>query len=149
MSLPRWFTSPLVGTAGVLAGLCLLVVPLRKLTTPARPETAPSTNAATTEIPVVLRLKLLVPAKSLRLATGTGTVLLDLTNPAAGESTHDARVPLEAEGLDLDLRADFGVGTPETAVFLTVMPDGYEGKTCYAAGNGVLEETLRYDWRAR
>ena len=28
----RWLTSPLAGTAGVIAGLCLISIPLRQLT---------------------------------------------------------------------------------------------------------------------
>ena len=146
MSYPRWLASPLAGTAGVLAGLCLLAVPMRKLTstTAATPVLLPA--AAATEIPAVLRLKLLAPAKSLKLSTKTGLVLLDLVNPAAGESGHDVRIPFSEGGLDIDLRADFGTAAPETAVFLTVLPDGYEEITCYATGNGLIEETLRYDW---
>jgi hypothetical protein len=35
------------------------------------------------------------------------------------------------------LHADFG-GDAETAVFLTVMPDGYEEQTRYATGSGKL-----------
>ena len=43
MSGPRWFASPLAGTAGVLAGLGLLAIPLRKLTSV---EKAPAVQAA-------------------------------------------------------------------------------------------------------
>jgi len=146
MSYPRWLASPLAGTAGVLAGLCLLAVPMRKLTSHAAVAPLHLSGAVATEIPAVLRLKLLAPAKSLKLSTRTGLVLLDLVNPAAGESGHDMRIPFSEGGLDIDLRADFGEAAPETAVFLTVLPDGYEEKTCYATGSSLIEETLRYDW---
>ena len=53
---------------------------------------------------------------------------------------------LRPNGLDLTLQADFGEASPETAGFLTVMPDGYEDQTRYAIGTGRLEETLRYEW---
>jgi len=147
MSYPRWLASPLAGTAGVLAGLCLLAVPMRRLTSTTAAEPMRLPAAATTEIPVVLRLKLLAPAKSLKLSTRTGLVLLDLANPTAGETEHDVRIPFSEGGLDIDLRADFGEAKSETAVFLTVLPDGYEEKAGYATGSGLIEETLRYDWR--
>ncbi len=44
------------------------------------------------------------------------------------------------------LQADFGGAGSETAVFLTVMPDGYEDQTRYAIGTGRMEEPLRYEW---
>ncbi len=149
MRFPRWLASPLTGTAGVLAGLCLLAVPLRKLTSAASAARDPAPARCAKEIPAVLRLKLLAPARSVRLTAGDGVVLLDLTAPSAGESGHDAVIPFAEGGLDIVLRADFGDGTSETAVFLTVLPDGYEEKTCYATGAGLLEETLRYDWPSR
>ena len=149
MMFPRWLASPLTGTAGVLAGLCLLAVPLRKLTSATAPARDPAPARSSTEIPAVLRLKLLAPARSVRLTAGNGVVLLDLANPTAGESGHDAVIPFTGGGVDIGLRADFGDGASETAVFLTVLPDGYEEKTCYTTGAGLLEETLRYDWPSR
>jgi hypothetical protein len=55
-------------------------------------------------------------------------------------------MPMADGGLDVMLRADFGVGLAETAVFLTVMPDGYEDQTRYAIGTGLIEEPLRFTW---
>lgn len=147
MSLKRWLGSPLAGTAGVLAGLCLLAIPLRQLTSapPAKPS-APM-EPSLTEIPAVLRVKLLAPAKRLLVKTPDGAVLLDMPEPSAGESEHDAMLRFDDGGLDLVLSADFGGIPAETAVFLTVMPDGREEQTRYATGSGLLEETLRYEWR--
>jgi len=144
----RWLTSPLAGTAGVIAGLCLISIPLRQLTS-APPVAAVVPAAAVVsgdEIPAVIRVKLLAPAKRLRLETGDGAALLDKMNLEAGESEHDAILLFTDDELDIILHADFGDDTAETAVFLTVMPDGHEEQTRYATGGGVLEETLRYEW---
>lgn len=150
MMSPRWLASPLVGTAGVLAGLCLLAIPLRKLTSaePVPQVRVASSAASSKEIAAVLRLRLLAPAKRLTLKTADGRILLEMENPAAGESEHDAVIPFEDDKVDLTLHADFGEAAAETAVFLTVMPDGYEDQTRYAFGNGVLEDSLVFAWHA-
>ncbi|MEI6676757.1 MAG: hypothetical protein WCO57_16420 [Verrucomicrobiota bacterium] len=141
--------SPLVGTAGVLAALGLLAIPLRHLTSaaPARPNPAAIPHpTATATTPAVLRLKLLTPARSIRVHTGNGEILLDLTNVPAGESEHDASLPLHGGILDLLLESDFGDSPSDTAIFLTVMPDACEEQTRYVIGRGKLAEPLRYDW---
>ncbi|MEI6653484.1 MAG: hypothetical protein WCP45_01845 [Verrucomicrobiota bacterium] len=136
-----------MGTAGVLAALGLLAIPLRHLTspTPARstPATVPHPTATT---PAVLRLKLLTPARSIRVHAGNGAILLDLTNVPAGESEHDASLPRHGRILDLLLESDFGDSPSDTAIFLTVMPDACEEQTRYVIGRGKLAEPLRYDW---
>jgi hypothetical protein len=138
----------LTGTAGVIAGLCLLSVPLRKLTSapPAREVTATAPTVSAATIPTVLRIKLLAPARKLSVTTHDGTVLLELLDRAVGESEHDVAVRLTDDELDLTLAAEFEAESGETAVFLTVMPDGYEEKTAYATGGGVIEESLRFEW---
>lgn len=148
MSGPRWLASPLAGTAAVLAALALLAIPLRHLTSAANAPALPNTAAVATpgNIPAVLRLRLLAPAKQLVLKTAAGQGLLDMREVAAGESEHDVVMPLADGGLDVLLRADFGASGPVTAVFLTVMPDGYEDQTRYAIGTGLIEQALRYDW---
>jgi hypothetical protein len=97
-------------------------------------------------MPAVLRVKLLAPAKRLLVKTTGGKILLDMPSAPAGESEHDAMLPHADGGLDLALTADFGGSAAETAVFLTVMPDGREEQTRHATGGGLLEETLRYEW---
>lgn len=146
----RWLASPLTGTAAVLAGLCLLAIPLRKLTseTPAPPPRPAPAASASMEIPAVLRLKLLAPAKRVTLKTAEAKVILELENPAAGESEHDAVIPFDGKRTELTLAADLGDALAETAVFLTIMPDGYEDQTCYAIGRGAINETLSYDWHS-
>jgi len=143
--------SPLAGTAGVLAALGLLAVPLHRLTsarpTPPAPRVAakPSADRLT---PAVLRLKLLTPARSIRLRTEAGATLFDLSDVAAGESEYDASLPIRNEALELLLEADLGAGPSDTAVFLTVMPDAREGQTRYIIGNGALTQPLRFNWHA-
>ena len=48
--------------------------------------------------------------------------------------------------VDIVLSRTSAIRQSETAVFLTVMPDGREEQTRYATGDGVVEETLRYEW---
>ena len=148
--VPKLLHSPLAATAGVLATLGLLAIPLRHLTTdrPQPPVTSVHTAqpSADDSTHAVLRLKLLTPARFLRLKTEAGATLLDLTNVAPGESEHDAALPLADGHLDLLLEAGLGDGPSDTAVFLTVMPDTREAQTRYAIGSGTLTEPLRYDW---
>ena len=146
MNAKRWLGSPLAGTACVLAGLFLLSIPLRQLTSaPAAPPAGPR-ETSVTEIPAVLRVKLLAPARRLLVKTTDGNILLDLPQPSAGESEHDATLSLDHGAIDLVLTADFGDSPAETAVFLTVMPDGLEDQTLYTTGSGLLEETLSCEW---
>lgn len=146
----KFFHSPLTGTAAVLATLGMLAIPLRHLTSAAPlPHAAPvhaTTPAATATTPAVLRLKLLTSARSIRVSTDTGAIVLDLTNIAAGESEHDAALPLRDGELELLLEADLGDSPSDTAVFLTVMPDARVAQTRYAIGSGTLSDPLRYDW---
>jgi hypothetical protein len=143
----RWLASPLTGTAGVLVCLCLVSIPLRRLTSAAPVVMQPATVVpAAGEIPAVLRLKLLAPAKRLSLQNGSGKILLDLRDLTAGEFEHDVALGFADDEIDILLHADFSGHQSETAVFLTVIPDGHEELTRYATGNGMLEETLRYEW---
>lgn len=151
MNGSRWFASPLAGTAGVLAGLCLLAIPLRQLTTARHPLAPPASAAveAPAGIHAVLRLRLLAPATRVVVITAAGVTLLDRRGLGAGESEHDALIPRVAGGLDLRLQADFSAGGAETAAFLTVMPDGYDDQTRYGIGRGRIDEPLRYEWQMR
>ena len=148
MMLVNLLRSPLTATAGVLATLAMLAIPLRQLTSAAPPPPAAPAlpSAATATPPAVLRLKLLTPARTIRLTTESGTVLLDLTNVAAGEAELDASLPLGDDTLDLLLEADLGDSPADTAVFLTVMPDAREAQTRYTIGSGTLTAPLRYTW---
>lgn len=149
MSFPRILASPLAGTAGVIAGLCLLAIPLHRLTS-APPAAAPSAvvPAANEEIPSVLRVKLLTPAKRLTVKTVDAKILLDMTDVPAGETERDTVLQLIDDAVELEVHADFENSSAETAVFLTVMPDGHEQRTGYMTGCKILQETLRFTWQA-
>ena len=62
-----------------------------------------------------------------RLKTADGTMLLDLAALPAGESEHDAVISLADGGLDLAGGSGLRSTAADTAVFLTVMPDGHGG----------------------
>ncbi|MEI6604456.1 MAG: hypothetical protein WCP35_04045 [Verrucomicrobiota bacterium] len=147
----KFLHSPLAGTAGVLATMALLAIPLHHLTSnrtlhAAEQFTPPP--ASDTLTPAILRLKLLAPARSLRLTTEDGTILLDLTDVAAGESECESALPIHQDSLDLLLKADFGDSPADTAVFLTVMPDIREAQTRYLLGSGSLVQPLRFNWHS-
>jgi hypothetical protein len=142
--------SPLIATAGVLAGLGLLAIPLHRLTSaPPAPPLAVSAPSAAATTPALLRLKLLAPAALIRLKTEAGDTLLELTHVPAGESEHDSLLPLHDGQLELSLEAELDASPADTAVFLTVMPDGHEEQTRYVIGTGTLTEPLRYAWPGR
>lgn len=143
--------SPLAGTAGVLIAIGLLAIPLRHLTSH-RQASAERVKAVDlteqTDVHAVLRLRALSPARSIRVTSEDGATLLDLTDVAAGESEHDTRLVLHDESVELLLDADLGDSPSDTALFLTVMPDGRVEQTRYVIGNGTIHEPLRYDWHS-
>ncbi len=146
MNRPRWLASPLSGTVAVLVGLSLLAIPLRHLTSAPRHLAAPPSTAPPGTLHTVLRLRLLAPANRLTVTTTTGVTLLDQRNLPAGESEHDAMIPWDATAIDLTLMAEFPTTCATTAVFLTLMPDGYEDQTRYGIGHPHIDESLRYAW---
>lgn len=147
MSMTRWHTSPLLATIVVLAGLCLLAVPLHRLTS-ATPAPAPAVAAVVerAELPAVLRVKLLAPAREFRVETPDGRVLVEAAPLPAGESERDVVVALDHGVLDLTLRATFADDAAETAVFVTLLPDGHDEQTRFATGAGLIGETLHFEW---
>lgn len=149
MRISRLFASPLAGTAAVLAGLAVLAVPLHRLTSapPVIATVAVETkNGHKSTTHSVLRLKLLAPAKKLTLGLPGRVPLLDLADIPTGESDHDVDLMLDHGVCELELSADFGVAAVETAVFLTILPDGLEEKTHFTLGTGQLRDILRFEW---
>ncbi len=152
-----WLSSPLAATAIVCAGLAALSLPLRELTSTSRqaaaaaskPAGAPSGQDHPHEMTGVLRLRLLSPARSLRISTTDGRLLWNAENPAAGEMETDASFELHEDALELRIQADFGPADGDTALFLTVMPDGIEEQTRHAIGSGMVDEILHYNWDIR
>lgn len=149
MNVTRWYASPLFGTAGVVAGLALIAIPLRQLTSakPVERVLIAEAPASGGETAAVLRLKLLDPVRDLKIQTPGGAVLLESAAMAAGETEHDVLLPLQ--GGMADLKVSLNAGDGETAVFLTLMPDGHEDRTMYLTGSGPLEETLHFGWHSR
>ena len=148
MKLPKLLTSPLAATAGVLVGLALLAVPLRQITSTA-PLAAPAVAdvSSTSALPAWLTLKLLAPAKSVTVKTADGQVIWKLGETPAGDLDSQATLPLDHGVADLTLDLDFGGDPAETAVFLTIAPDGLEEQTRHAIGSGRIEEPLRFNWQ--
>ena len=146
MKAPRWLTSPLVGTAGVIAGLGLLSLPLRMLTS--APPVAPPVTVvvAEEESQAVLRLKLLAAAERVAIRSLDGRVLVEMSDAEAGESEHDVALVLVDDGVDIELSIEGSRATGETAAFLTVMPDGREEHTRFATGAGDFGDILRFEW---
>ena len=151
----RVLHSPLTGTAAVLTGMALLAIPLHQLTskpaanlttTPAAtPASEPTHPAATT--PTVLRLKLLAPAPRIHLSTPAGLTLLALENVPAGESEHDIQLPIDDLSAEFTINATLAPGPPETALFLTLIPDNLPEKTTFLTGNNQLTDTQEVDWK--
>lgn len=151
MIAPRWVASPLVGTVGVLVGLGLLAIPLRNLTSeepPQVPIRVPD-DSTSTKIPAVLRLKLLVAAKRIVVKTAQGETLLDQQDMAAGEFEYDTLIPFADGELELAVEADLGAAGSDSALFLTVMPDGYGSATRYMIGHGRIEDFMNFTWQTQ
>ena len=96
-----------------------------------------------------ITLKLLAPAESVVVKTADGQVIWKLGKTPAGDLETQAPLPLDHGGVDLTVELDFGGGPAETAVFLTLAPDGLEEQTRHAIGSGRIEETLHFAWPAR
>lgn len=148
MKFPRMFTTPLAGTVLVVVALSVLAMPLHRLTSSTA---SVSPQQATAQehsgpSPAVLRLKLLDGARRIEIRTPGGEAVLDLKDPPAGESEHDVKLSLDHGVTELHVRAEFAGLSRETAVFVSVMPDGREDRTRFLTGNGDFEETLRFEW---
>jgi hypothetical protein len=137
-----------VGTVLVLGGLCLIAIPMRRLTSDGAALAAiPAAAVAHSEdVGAVIRLRLLAPANHVRVVDEDGRVLLDARDLPAGESEHDAKLRLAGEETDLIMTVEMADAQIETAVFLTVMPDGREDQTRHIIGEGLMEETLHFAW---
>jgi hypothetical protein len=140
-----------MATGIVLAGIALLAVPLHRLTSSpvpasAAPSALPAAAGTESATPAVLRVRLLAPARSLRLSGADGRVLWDAANLPAGESEYDATLGAFSGTLDLQAQADFGNLSGDTALFLTVMPDGREERQAHAIGGPIVSAALHFEW---
>jgi hypothetical protein len=147
MNMRKILTSPLSATAGVIAGLALLAIPMRQLTSaPPVPVPTAVPTAASNVVRTWLKLKLLTPAKSMTLSNPAGDVIWKLAETPAGDVENDIELQLVEGTLDLTLHVEFGDQAGETAVFLTLLPDGLEEQTRHAIGSGSIEESLHFSW---
>lgn len=142
--------SPLFGTAMVAVVLGLLAIPLQRLTGSAAvaaplpgPAMAGQEKRAT---PAVVRLRLLREAVTVELSSDDANLLWRAEKVPAGETEADIPLPLVDHEAVLHLRATFPDDGTETAVFVTVMPDGYEERTSHAIGSTSIEERLAFTW---
>jgi hypothetical protein len=84
-----------------------------------------------------------------KLETPGGKVLWKLNGVPAGDTDTRIPVPLEDGELDVTLEVRFGHPAGDTAVFLTIAPDGLEEETRYAIGSEHVEEPLTFSWPGR
>ena len=148
----RWLRTPLAGTAFVLAGIALISIPMKRLTSESKAQASATTQTLAEPddetLPAVLRLRLLDAARRVVVSEAKGKVLWELVDAEPGEIEHDARIHLGGHELELRLRVEFADAQNESVAFLTVMPDAHEEQTAYAIGGGQFEEILRYEWHA-
>lgn len=148
MNLPKLFTSPLAATTGVLVGLAVLAIPMRRLTS-APPLPVPSRSVSQASgVPAWLTLKLLAPANSVTVKTAVGELLWELEETPAGDVETEIVLPLDDHEVELTLTVEFSGNPVETAAFLTLAPDGLDEQTRHAIGSGRIEESLRFTWPA-
>lgn len=147
--IPRRLHSPLLGTGLVLAALALLALPLHRLTAEGRsaagkPSPPPPTTAAVDAVPATLRIRTIDPLSSIHIRDDTGRVLYQTTDVQPGEVETSVSLPWHDGKIDLTLRAESG--QKETAVFLTLLPDGREERSAHAIGSGPFDEILPFHW---
>lgn len=151
----NWLSSPLVATAVVCAILTALAIPLRRLTTDrvavetpvTSVESASTHHGHTHAFPGMLRLRLLAPAESVEVTTTDGTVLWSARRLNAGEHEMNTDFLLIDDALELLVTATFDHAAGDTALFLTVLPDGVHEQTHYAIGSGRIDEILFFEWQ--
>ncbi len=152
----NWLSSPLAATIVVCATLAALSIPLRRLTTDRVVVELPVVDMVVDHsdhgpghehaFPGVLRLRLLAAADSVKVSTTGGITLWEEANLEAGEHEVDADLLLIEDALELLVEVDFGDLADDTAIFLTVLPDGVNEKTHYAIGSGRIEDILFFEW---
>lgn len=145
--IARRFRTPLLGTALVLGSLAVLAVPLHRLTarsgeTP--PEAIAESKTHSETIRTVLRIRVLDPLEDVVIRTSEDRILHQAETMVPGEVEEDVEILLEEDEFELHLSTRSG--EKETAVFITLLPDGHEERTAYAIGSGTWEETLRFHW---
>lgn len=144
--IARRFRSPLLGTALVLVALAVLAVPLHRLTARNSGNTDVGTTAETARetTRAVLRIRLLDAWSDLEIQTTEGSTFFHAQSIEPGEIEQDVDILLDNGFIELHICGQ--TGDKDTAVFVTLLPDGHEERTAYALGSGRIEETLGFEW---
>lgn len=145
--IARPFRSPLLGTALVLVALAVVAVPLHRLTAHGSKAVGNPTVETTTESETtrtVLRIRALDVLHNFEIRTTKDELVYRAETMEPGETEADVDILLEKESVELHLGAR--AGDKDTAVFITLLPDGREERTAHAIGSGTIEETLRFAW---
>lgn len=146
--------SPLFGTAIVMVVLGLLAIPLRDLTgsdraLPPAAGGAAGVSAASDvgdSTPAVARLRLLREALSIELRSDDDKLLWKAAKVSAGETEAEIPLVITDGGAVLRLCAEFAGDGAETAVFVSVFPDGLEERSAHAIGGASINDRLVYRW---
>jgi len=152
----NWLTSPLAATVVVCTALAALSIPLRHLTTERVVIAMPVLETSATlkdhgpghlhAFSGVMRVRLLRSADSIQVSTTEGDVLWSAIDLTPGEHQADVEFLLIDDALELLVQATFDDAAGDTALFLTVLPDGVEEQTHYAIGSGRIDEILLFAW---
>lgn len=147
MNMPKCFRSPLAATAGVILGMTAIAIPLRHLTSGASGPVAKAPGIGTQALtPAWISLRLLAPVKSASLQTSNGEVIWKIHAIPADEIEIRKALPLVKYRLELILNVEWVEPTAESAVFLSIEPDGLERSTQYLIGSGSARELLVFTW---
>lgn len=146
----RWLGSPLIATGVVVVGLWGVSYPLRRLTSGVESvvRVSPVEKRGEEEkLHAVIRVKHFEKIRSLRVSDERGLVVLEVKDLEAGEHEYDVTMRIHERMVEWKLGVEMEDGGGETAVFMTVMPDGMEDRTNYVIGEGMIEELIRYEWK--
>lgn len=139
---------PLMNLLAVLALLAVLLVPLLRLNTPVRADSVPGLHGSgevLPTVPVLIRIRFAsAPFRAGVSVEGQG---LELTGSGLERQTRGDWI-LHDGSLELDVEAAWPEGSPGSMAEISVAPDGLdERKQNVWAGNGMISEILRFEWR--
>lgn len=140
----------------VCIALAALAIPLRSLTVnrapsaPTRSQMAIDPAIDQNSITTRIHLKLLAPAASFELSDVGGHVLWQTNHLPAGDHSHTIMMPLPPDGYwECFVTADFLDLASETALFITLTPDGMDEQSRFAIGTNRIDEVLDFQWQNR
>lgn len=141
--------SPPLQLALLLLSFMGLAIPLVQLTSARDTVAAPVATVAVEgkALPVTLRLRFAHQPTKLTLELNGKPLLADAdVTQSPIEVTTDLSIP--KDGIDLQLKAEWPTGTPDTAVTLDIEPDGLDSQsqTRWSVGPN-LEEVIPFLWK--